>query len=144
MNWNDIKALLTEERAVSPVIGVILMVAVTVILAAVVGMFVLGLGSSTETTPQASFEFDYDSTAAAGTPNLEITHNGGNALNHGNVIVVEDGAADTPAWNDPNGNGNLDAGEYGEIEAAAGSTVKVIWEGENGDSAPLATYDVPA
>ena len=31
-------------RAVSPVIGVILMVAITVILAAVIGTFVLGLG----------------------------------------------------------------------------------------------------
>ncbi|PHQ38199.1 hypothetical protein DJ69_12620 [Halorubrum persicum] len=33
-----------SERAVSPVIGVILMVAITVILAAVIGTFVLGLG----------------------------------------------------------------------------------------------------
>ena len=35
-----------SERAVSPVIGVILMVAITVILAAVIGTFVLGLGDS--------------------------------------------------------------------------------------------------
>jgi len=35
-----------NERAVSPVIGVILMVAITVILAAVIGTFVLGLGDS--------------------------------------------------------------------------------------------------
>jgi flagellin-like protein len=34
-----------HEEAVSPVIGVILMVAITVILAAVVGVFVLGMGS---------------------------------------------------------------------------------------------------
>jgi flagellin-like protein len=33
-----------EDRGVSPVIGVILMVAITVILAAVIGAFVLGLG----------------------------------------------------------------------------------------------------
>ena len=35
-----------SDRAVSPVIGVILMVAITVILAAVIGTFVLGLGDS--------------------------------------------------------------------------------------------------
>ncbi|TKX64810.1 type IV pilin [Halorubrum sp. GN12_10-3_MGM] len=35
-----------QDRAVSPVIGVILMVAITVILAAVIGTFVLGLGDS--------------------------------------------------------------------------------------------------
>ena len=34
-----------DERAVSPVIGVILMVAITVILAAVIATFVFGLGS---------------------------------------------------------------------------------------------------
>ncbi|MFP3947034.1 MAG: archaellin/type IV pilin N-terminal domain-containing protein, partial [Archaeoglobaceae archaeon] len=34
-----------DEKAVSPVIGVILMVAITVILAAVIASFVFGLGS---------------------------------------------------------------------------------------------------
>ena len=42
-----------EDRAVSPVIGVILMVAITVILAAVIGTFVLGLGESVEQNPTA-------------------------------------------------------------------------------------------
>ncbi|WP_238392211.1 type IV pilin [Halorussus amylolyticus] len=41
-----IKQLLSDDDAVSPVIGVILMVAITVILAAVIGTFVLGLGES--------------------------------------------------------------------------------------------------
>ncbi|ELK55548.1 flagellin-like protein, partial [Haloferax sp. BAB-2207] len=40
----NFKQLLAEDDAVSPVIGVILMVAITVILAAVIGTFVLGLG----------------------------------------------------------------------------------------------------
>ena len=35
-----------DDDAVSPVIGVILMVAITVILAAVIGTFVLGLGDN--------------------------------------------------------------------------------------------------
>ena len=42
-----------DDRAVSPVIGVILMVAITVILAAVIGTFVLGLGDSVQTNVQA-------------------------------------------------------------------------------------------
>ena len=37
-----------EERAVSPVIGVILMVAITVILAAVIAAFVLDIGDTGE------------------------------------------------------------------------------------------------
>jgi flagellin-like protein len=39
-----------NEEAVSPVIGVILMVAITVILAAVIAAFVFGMGSSVQTT----------------------------------------------------------------------------------------------
>lgn len=42
-----------DERAVSPVIGVILMVAITVILAAVIAAFVLDLGGSVGEEPQA-------------------------------------------------------------------------------------------
>ena len=42
-----------DERGVSPVIGVILMVAITVILAAVIASFVLGFGDSVESNPQA-------------------------------------------------------------------------------------------
>jgi len=39
-----------NEEAVSPVIGVILMVAITVILAAVIAAFVFGMGSGVQTT----------------------------------------------------------------------------------------------
>ena len=42
-----------ETEAVSPVIGVILMVAITVILAAVIGTFVLGLGDDVQSSPAA-------------------------------------------------------------------------------------------
>jgi len=49
----------SDDRAVSPVIGVILMVAITVILAAVIGTFVLGLGDQLgDSAPQASFSTD--------------------------------------------------------------------------------------
>ena len=50
-----------DDSAVSPVIGVILMVAITVILAAVIGTFVLGLGENVEETAQAGVNFDYES-----------------------------------------------------------------------------------
>jgi flagellin-like protein len=57
----QLKKLFKQDDAVSPVIGVILMVAITVILAAVIATFVLGLGEQvSETAPQASFSFDLD------------------------------------------------------------------------------------
>jgi len=47
-----------EERAVSPVIGVILMVAITVILAAVIAAFVLDMGQSQESSVNAGVNVD--------------------------------------------------------------------------------------
>jgi flagellin-like protein len=49
-----------EERGVSPVIGVILLVAITVILAAVIGAFVLGLGDEINTEANAGFSYSQD------------------------------------------------------------------------------------
>ncbi len=85
--------LFDDDRAVSPVIGVILMVAITVILAAVIGTFVLGLGDQVQTTsPQVSFGFDY----TEGSPDtLAITHETGDELTDTNVDVVVSGASTT-------------------------------------------------
>jgi len=47
-----------QTEAVSPVIGVILMVAITVILAAVIGTFVLGLGEDVSSTSSAGVTLD--------------------------------------------------------------------------------------
>ncbi|RQG87041.1 type IV pilin [Natrarchaeobius halalkaliphilus] len=52
-----------QERAVSPVIGVILMVAITVILAAVIAAFVLDLGGSVGQEAQAGVSIDVDESA---------------------------------------------------------------------------------
>ena len=51
-----------SDRAVSPVIGVILMVAITVILAAVIGTFVLGLGDQLGGSATAGVTVDGDNT----------------------------------------------------------------------------------
>ncbi|SDM15592.1 flagellin N-terminal-like domain-containing protein [Halogranum gelatinilyticum] len=83
----------TEERAVSPVIGVILMVAITVILAAVIGTFVLGLGDSVgQTAPQASLK----ATVSAADDTVTIQHNGGDALHSDETrVIVTIGASTT-------------------------------------------------
>jgi flagellin-like protein len=59
------------EEGVSPVVGVILMVAITVILAAIVATFVLGLGGDVADNPKAGVSFDQE---AAGM--LDTTDNG--------------------------------------------------------------------
>ncbi|WP_342677428.1 type IV pilin N-terminal domain-containing protein [Methanofollis sp. UBA420] len=52
-----------HEEAVSPVIGVILMVAITVILAAIVGMFVLNMGNEMQGPKDIALTASTNSTA---------------------------------------------------------------------------------
>ena len=85
----DLKKLFTEERAVSPVIGVILMVAITVILAAVIGAFVLGIGGETNSTPQASLSIEIADQGDEG--NVSIEHRGGDRLDFGEITAILDG-----------------------------------------------------
>lgn len=79
--------LVTDDDAVSPVIGVILMVAVTVILASVIAVFVLNVPATLESTPTANFAFDYD----GGEEELIVTHEGGERLPVENVYLRGDG-----------------------------------------------------
>lgn len=83
---DSIKSVFDDHRGVSPVIGVILMVAITVILAAVIGTFVLGLGDSLNQAPQAQLnaeDADDDVTSVDETNwdnILNINHNGGDEI----------------------------------------------------------------
>ena len=77
-----------DDRAVSPVIGVILMVAITVILAAVIGTFVLGLGDSLgDNQPTAQLSVDLDQTDES----LTIEHDGGDSISSEALRVVVTG-----------------------------------------------------
>ncbi len=67
-----------DEEAVSPVIGVILMVAITVILAAVIAAFVFGLGGSQQAAPTASITASNN--PDTGAYDLKIQHKGGDTL----------------------------------------------------------------
>jgi len=82
-----IKSLINDNSGVSPVIGVILMVAITVILAAVIGTFVLGLGDSLEQAPQAQLDGEYDSTDG-----IVLSHNGGDSLASADLTVSWSGS----------------------------------------------------
>ncbi|SDG35855.1 flagellin N-terminal-like domain-containing protein [Methanolobus vulcani] len=68
---------LKGEDAVSPVIGVILMVAITVILAAVIAAFVFGMGPP-EQAPQASLRAS--AATLSGENVIKLEHQGGDAV----------------------------------------------------------------
>ena len=103
MNANTIPKKLIgseDERAVSPVIGVILMVAITVILAAVIAAFVLDIGPGDSTLSAAA-----DLEADGEDVHVEITSGGGDidglALidDSGGVAEVKGTADDDPSVN---------------------------------------------
>jgi len=89
----DIKVFRESEKAVSPVIGVILMVAITVILAAVIASFVFGLGAKApKSAPQAQLSLS-DHTGSLTTASttesvLTISHQGGDALTCENTKIL--------------------------------------------------------
>ena len=137
----NLKNLFTEERAVSPVIGVILMVAITVILAAVVGSFVLGLaGDVSENPPTVQIDFSYDS----GTDSVTLTHDGGSSFSDDSVRLTGPGNIDESleGW----GNGQVRAGDSVTISplgASEGDTLRVVWEGSSSSSV-IARSTVPS
>ena len=74
-----------EERGVSPVIGVILMVAITVILAAVLGTFVLDIGKiKAEGAPSASLAVETTPRAN----HVNVSHQGGDGLHASGTKVI--------------------------------------------------------
>jgi flagellin-like protein len=92
-----------NEEAVSPVIGVILMVAITVILAAVIAAFVFNIGGSQEKAPTSSIVASNNPDTT--TTDLKISHKGGDLLKLSVVIV-----GDAPAYINSNNSGDFSVG----------------------------------
>ena len=149
--------LFADDDAVSPVIGVILMVAITVILAAVIGTFVLGLGTDLQNNPpNAQLTFNEDDGG-----NLTIIHDGGNSVDVRKMNVTNDNNGNNFVNNATNdavcqtSNTTTDAQNWTSSELSAGDTctlpadrlddgdtIRVTWESDNGgNSATLADYE---
>lgn len=137
-----------DDRAVSPVIGVILMVAITVILAAVIATFVLGLGTTNDPGPSVAFEFDYD-----GDDNVSVTITSGDSFDAERVSVTGDELQSASAGNDLLESGEnltevdgisvgdrLSAGTSFDValDNASGTPdafgLRVVWEAQDGGS----------
>jgi flagellin-like protein len=94
-NKKNLKSLRNDKRAVSPVIGVILMVAITVILAAVIGAFVFGYGAP-EPTPILQVRAYPDDTVDNG---IMLEHMGGDSIIW-STVKVETSADGATSWTD--------------------------------------------
>lgn len=134
--------MLADDRAVSPVVGVAILIAITVILAAVIGGVVLGLNTSSAEAPQASLQFEYEDD----TETLTIIHTGGDKLSSDEVIVrgeaVDDGSGtygsevDLPA--------DIGSGERTSVQADnIDQQVAVVWQdADSNEEFVLNTYDI--
>lgn len=124
-------------------IGVILMVAITVILAAVIAAFVLGFGAETQAAPQASIAMDGDFDS----DELTIEHRGGDSLDTGDLVLRGSGLNNDVAFEvfdgdfaDGFSNGHTAFNDTMDF-SSEGGTVVLIWE-SGGDSHQLASTDV--
>ena len=86
------------NEAVSPVVGVMLMLVVTIIIAAVVSAFAGGLTESTSKAPQVVLKGTYSQTDG-----LTLSHQGGDAIGTSDTIIIVRlgdtfGSAEHMAW----------------------------------------------
>jgi len=159
----EIKRLFADEGAVSPVIGVILMVAVTVILSAVIGTFALGLGTTQDTAPQSTWGTDYSSGGSSDT--LTLSHESGDPMEADRLSVAAAGATCPSGSLDSPKNLASDYGLTSSVSAGtsvtvdgselctgsdidlSAATVRLVWEDEDtddqADSATLLVWEGP-
>jgi len=158
----DLKQLLSDDRGVSPVIGVILMVAITVILAAVIGTFVLGLGSNVgNNSPSATFDYQYNDWGSTDR-GLNITDQGGDAIDQSTITVT---VGDVTLYGDSEANASVDnvtaSGWESGDQITAGDTLsawqnsdsgnpfgnnedaQIVWKSSGGSSAIISSSTTP-
>ena len=143
-----------DDHAVSPVIGVILMVAITVILAAVIASFVIGLGDSTDdVAPNIVFTDDYETNSSyAINATLTVDNVGTTNVDPSNIYIRGENITDNNLqWSDSDqGYENVSAGQTFTLNHSnvnkkgftQGDEYRVIFETSD-TSDTLDTFEVP-
>ena len=136
-----------DESAVSPVIGVLILVGVVVITASIAAAFVFGLQLfGFQTAPQAQFTFDHnesvDTSTFAGCDDsdgtidgqLRIKHKGGDSLPAENVTIRGASTANrAPKFHECSAlssDDNVTVEDAAHVEAEADDTIRVVWTGD--------------
>ena len=120
------------DRAVSPVIGVILMVAITVILAAVIGTFVLDVGQRTgRASPSASLAVQVNPGGDGGNGTITLAHTGGAGLDARRTRVVVRDASGGEVTFEPRGTATvLSVGDEATYTTNGTATDAIDWDGD--------------
>jgi len=133
------KTIRSDEEAVSPVIGVILMVAIVVILAAVIAAFVFGMAGTAGTSKNVGMTATIDDTAAI----LTVLWQGGSDINSMTGItansIADDGtttaATSITGATFPVATGDVSVITFGT--AVSGERVVIIGDFSDGSSQVL-------
>jgi len=144
---------------VSPVLGAVLMVAVVLLLAAVVGAFAVGFESKLwGPVPNGGFEQGYVPSGEDNTddrPYIVITHEAGRTVDASN-IVIKDESGNTVTWENVwTGGPEVRAGEYVHIDGfdsdsaldpicEAGDTYWVIVRDDEGRTVSINEWTAPS
>lgn len=128
----------SDERAVTPVVGVALLVGITVILAAVLGTVVLGIGLGPADAPEATLSFEVVS------DEVEITHEGGEKLEKSEIVIRDTNGTEYELGAD------IVAGEQTTVVDSNGNPLDlsttsvekltVVWQSSGGSERVLATF----
>lgn len=149
-NRDSLTEFSRTERGVSPVIGVALLIAITVVLAAVIGFVVLDAGTGPGTDqPSARLAMTGD----ASNDELTLNHEGGDPINTKNVIIkssatgvnkkrlfnVSSVTATTLQTGD-----SVDLSSYSGNDFSSGETVTLIYDPPNSEGqTQLAEFTFP-
>jgi len=145
-----------QDRAVSPVVGVVLLVGVTVILGLTIGPFVLGtVGDLATGTPSADVSFYYDeevdddrvddfgTQVAAGDGLMVVKLESSESFDPSAIEVrgvTSGGNLQTDTGADVYASGDrFRQGETVSVVVTRGETVRLVWTGQNGDDPGVLT-----
>ena len=127
--------IIRDDEAVSPVIGVILMVAITVILAAVIAAFVFGLAGTTGSSKNVGL-----TVSANGTTGFLTTIQGGTDLpTMTELNWSTDGSTFNAYFGDTGG--SYEVGQVLWANSAANSNVRLIIRGTFNDGSQQVLFD---
>jgi len=148
-----------RERGVSSVVGILLMVAIVVLLAAVVASMVVGFEDELqEPAPNGAFEQDYIASGEDNTndrPYVEITHQFGTTASAENIIIKDEGG-NTITWNNVwTGGPEVKASEFVHIDGFGSDSVLqpiceqgdsywIIWQNDDGDDLVVNKWTAPS
>jgi flagellin-like protein len=149
------RVLVRNRRGVSPAVGVVLIVAVVVILAAVLGALALGFETPDEPYPQYSYRSTYVDDGEGNTndrPFVRLTLSGGR-IEVGEHFYVRDGDGNEVRWDVVwTTEGPLTAGDYAHVDgygsdaalnaACEGAVYRFVHRPGDGESVVLATIRI--